>query len=201
MYSIVKRYCENENTNGLMLLDMPTGSGKTYSVIKYIFDAVQDSTNTRKFFFITTLKKNLPEEDMRRHFEEAGQLQKFKDLFLRVDSNFESVITGFLPEVIKAIPAEIKKTDEYKSLEQYINLVRDLRTEKKRNLKSALLAAEDSLRKDAEPRFRRMLQTLIAKKFTKVEDRLQAIKTEKEWQWIAALYPSVFMKDRQIIQA
>lgn len=199
MYSIVKRYCENENTNGLMLLDMPTGSGKTYSVIKYIFDAVQDSTNTRKFFFITTLKKNLPEEDMRRHFEEAGQLQKFKDLFLRVDSNFESVISGFLPEVIKAIPAEIKKTDEYKSLEQYINLVRDLRTEKKRNLKSALLAAEDSLRKDAEPRFRRMLQTLIAKKFTKVEDRLQAIKTEKEWQWIAALYPSVFMKDRQII--
>ena len=101
--------------------------------------------------------------------------------------------------MIKAIPAEIKKTDEYKSLEQYINLVRDLRTEKKRNLKSALLAAEDSLRKDAEPRFRRMLQPLIAKKFTKVEDRLQAIKTEKEWQWIAALYPSVFMKDRQII--
>ena len=54
MYNIIKRYCENEFTNGLMLLDMPTGSGKTYSVIKYIFDAVQDVNNSRRFFFITT---------------------------------------------------------------------------------------------------------------------------------------------------
>ena len=62
MYDIIKRYCESEYTNGLLLLDMPTGSGKTYTVIKYIFDAVQDPSNSRKYFFITTLKKNLPED-------------------------------------------------------------------------------------------------------------------------------------------
>jgi len=199
MYNIIKSYCENEYTNGLLLLDMPTGSGKTYSVIKYIFDAVQDCSNKQKFFFITTLKKNLPEEDLRKHFESAGQLTQFKEKFLRVESNYESVIAGFKSEIIKTIPAEIKKTDEYKAIEQYINLVKNLRLENKYNLRSALLAAEDTLRKEAEPRFRRMLQALLAKKYSNVEDRLQAIKTERDWQWVAELYPSVFMRDRQII--
>lgn len=199
MYDIIKRYCENEYTNGLMLLDMPTGSGKTYSVIKYIFDAVQNTCEKRKFFFITTLKKNLPEDDLRAHFEQAGQLTQFKEKYLRVESNYESVIAGFKSEAAKNIPSEIKKTDEYKALEQYINLVKSLREEKKYSLRSALLAAEDSLRKDAEPKFRRMLQATLAKKYSTVEARLHAIKTEKEWQWVADLYPSVFMRDRQII--
>lgn len=199
MYNIIKRYCENEFTNGLMLLDMPTGSGKTYSVIKYIFDAVQDVNNSRRFFFITTLKKNLPENDIKRFFEKEGKIQQFNELFLRVESNYESVIAGFTSEVIKSIPSDIKRTDEYKALEQYVNLVKSLRNEKKYNLQSALRAAEDSLRKEAEPKFRRMLQALLAKKYAKVEERLQAIKTEKDWQWVAQLYPSVFMREKKII--
>lgn len=199
MYNIIKRYCENEFTNGLMLLDMPTGSGKTYSVIKYIFDAVQDVNNSRRFFFITTLKKNLPENDIKHFFEKEGKLQQFNELFLRVEPNYESVVAGFTSELIKSIPSDIKKTDEYKSLEQYVNLVKSLRNEKKYNLQSALRAAEDSLRKEAEPKFRRMLQALFAKRYAKVEERLQAIKTDKDWQWVAQLYPSVFMRERKII--
>ena len=57
MYQAIKNYCENERTNGLYLLDMPTGFGKTYNVIKYIFDASTNEANKdRKYFFITTLK-------------------------------------------------------------------------------------------------------------------------------------------------
>lgn len=199
MYNIIKRYCENECTNGLLLLDMPTGTGKTYSVIKYIFDAVQDPSNKQKFFFITTLKKNLPEEDLKLFFESAGKMNLFKEKFLRVEANYESAINGFRPEVIKTIPANIKKTDEYKGLEQYINLVKNLRKENKPGLRSALIAAEDSLRKDVEPRFRKMVQILLADKYNSAEERLQVIKTEKDWQWVAEMYPSVFMRDRQII--
>lgn len=201
MYNIIQRYCENEYTNGLLLLDMPTGSGKTYSVIKYIFDAVQDPSVTRKFFFITTLKKNLtgPEVELRKDFEEAGKSAQLKEKFLRVDSNYESVISGFTPETIKTIPLDIKKTDEYKELDQHINLVNTLRKDKKYNLGGVLDAAEKTLREKIEPPFRMMLQTLLAKKYSTFEDRLQAIKTDKAWQWVAELYPSVFMRDRQII--
>ena len=60
MYNIIKNYVENGHTNGLVLVDMPTGSGKTYSAIEYIFDACLDENNkTRKYIFVTTLKKNL----------------------------------------------------------------------------------------------------------------------------------------------
>ncbi len=199
MYNIVKRYCENEHNNGLMLLDMPTGAGKTYSVIQYIFDAVQDTKSTRKYFFITTLKKNLPEAELKKHFEKEGKLTQFKEKYLMVDSNSESVINGFSSDIQKSIPYDIKKTEEYQQLEQYISLIKNLRKENKFNLRGALTAAEDALRTDAEPKFRRMLQVLLSKKYTTVEKRLQAIKTEKDWQWIATLYPSVFMRDRQII--
>ena len=66
MYDVIKKYAENGNSNGLMLIDMPTGSGKTYSAVKYIFDACQDEQNAeRKYIFVTTLKKNLPNDDLK----------------------------------------------------------------------------------------------------------------------------------------
>ncbi len=38
MYDVIKKYAENDKINGLMLIDMPTGSGKTYAAIKHIYD-------------------------------------------------------------------------------------------------------------------------------------------------------------------
>ena len=32
MYKVIKEFCEDGNTHGLFLMDMPTGFGKTYSV-------------------------------------------------------------------------------------------------------------------------------------------------------------------------
>ncbi len=60
MYSCIKSFMDNDKENGLLLLDMPTGFGKTYSVIKYIAEFIKETGETgKKIFFITTLKKNL----------------------------------------------------------------------------------------------------------------------------------------------
>lgn len=200
MYKVIQRFCKDEYDNGLLLLDMPTGSGKTYSVLNYIFDAVQNSDDKRRYFFITTLKKNLPIEDLRKRFETAGKLDIYKEKFLFVDSNSESVISGLTKDVIAAIPYEIKKTNEYKKFESFIKSIQGLREKKGGNdLKSILIAAEDKLRTEVEPRFRRYIQSLLVKKFVKLQDRKNAIKTDKDWQWVEKLYPSVFMKDKRII--
>lgn len=69
MYGIIKNYVENENTNGLLLVDMPTGSGKTYSAIEFIYNSCLNPENSdRKYIFVTTLKKNLPFEDLKSRF-------------------------------------------------------------------------------------------------------------------------------------
>lgn len=172
MYKVIQRFCNDEHDNGLLLLDMPTGSGKTYSVLNYIFDAVLNEADNRKYFFITTLKKNLPIEDLRSRFEKADVLNLYKEKFLFVDSNSESVISGLTKDVIAAIPHDIKKTDEYKNFETCITTIQNLRDKKKfTDLKSILTTAEDKLRTDAEPRFRRFIQNLLVKKYTKLQDR------------------------------
>lgn len=104
MYKAIQNYCNNGNNNGLFLLDMPTGYGKTYSVLKYIYESSLDESNSKKrFFFITTLKKNLPIEELKKWFTDADQLDKFNEKFLFIDANADCVIDGLTKEIINEI--------------------------------------------------------------------------------------------------
>lgn len=72
MQELIGKFCgDKERDNGLLLIDMPTGMGKTYAVTKYIAENYQNIKG--KIFFITQLKKNLPEDDLRKRFEEIGK--------------------------------------------------------------------------------------------------------------------------------
>lgn len=198
MYSAIKRYCENERNNGLYLLDMPTGFGKTYNVIKYIFDAATDEVNKdRRYFFITTLKKNLPSSELEEWFQNAGKADLFKKKFLFIDSNVDCAVEHLTKKVRNSIPNDIKKTDEYKNFDKGIALIQS--QDKDSNLKAFVSSIQDTLRTKTEPAFRKMLQALLAKEYPTIEKRMYAIKTEKRWQWLGELYPAVFTKDRQII--
>lgn len=80
MFNTIHNYCYNGQNNGLLLLDMPTGSGKTYNVLNYIFEeSIKEENKSKKFFFITTLKKNLPIKELEERFKNAGLATYFKD--------------------------------------------------------------------------------------------------------------------------
>ena len=53
MKQAIVNFCKAMDA-GLFLLDMPTGFGKTYSVLDYA-----PEFKDKKIFFVTTLKKNL----------------------------------------------------------------------------------------------------------------------------------------------
>ncbi len=200
MYTAIKNYCNNGNDNGLFLLDMPTGYGKTYSVLKYICEASLDESNSqRRFFFITTLKKNLPTEELKNQFAKAGQLDKFNDKFLFIDANADCVINGLTSEIINEIPNEITKTDEYKSFFQDVRFLQDQKNTNKVDLRGFIASIKDNLRSKSEPNFRKLLQTMLAKEFSTVNERIYAIRKNKRWQWLGKLYPAVFTRDKQII--
>lgn len=65
MKTLLEEYLDNLQ-KGLLLLDMPTGSGKTYAVIDYIASHIQTlKAQQRKILFITPMKKNLPFDELK----------------------------------------------------------------------------------------------------------------------------------------
>lgn len=120
MYTVIKNYCSNEIENGLLLLDMPTGFGKTYNVLKYIYEASMEAANAeRKFFFVTTLKKNLPKEDLEKHFRSGGHLVEFKDMLAynymqcREEHRKPGEDEFSLESAIRSILAEFRLSDKH----------------------------------------------------------------------------------------
>lgn len=201
MYTAIKNFCNNGDDNGLFLLDMPTGYGKTYSVLKYIYEASMEQTNEKKrFFFVTTLKKNLPSKELEKFFANAGQLDKFKEKFLFIDANTDCVIDKLSNTIIENIPKEIKKTDEYKEFKQDVKFLQEQKNAGKNGLnRFCINSIRDNLRIKSEPNFRKLLQRMLAKEFSTVDERIYAIKTNKRWQWLGELYPVVFTREKQII--
>ena len=122
MYNVINRFAISKEVNhGLMLIDMPTGSGKTYNAVKYIFDAsMLEENKDKKFLFITTLKKNLPIEDLKKLFENSEKTNLFYDKVLFINSNIDSVIEGWTDTIKKDIPLSIQKLDEFSQLDDDI---------------------------------------------------------------------------------
>jgi len=204
MKQIISNYCNNPDINsGLLLIDMPTGFGKTYNVLDYIYNASLDEANSnRKIFFITTLKKNLPENELKQHFEKNGKTDLFKEKFLFIDSNVDSILRNYSSELEKSIPYEtIRKTDIYKKFKSDVIFVQEQLRLKDQGKGSATLlnSIRENLSTRTEPEFRRFVQNLLSKQYETVKDRLYAIKTDPKWQWLGVLYPAAFTRDKQII--
>lgn len=190
MVEIIKKYCDNSNLNsGLLLIDSPTGSGKTHSVMQYICDKVCDNSNT-KIFYITSLKKNLPEKDLSNMFSKIGKGKLFDKKFLYINSNVEQVKENW-SKVKNQIPTHIREHSTYKNLNSTLNYLNNLPNDLKSNI-------ENQLRTEFEPNFRKHIKSLLQQKFANAKERLNAIKTDSSWKWIGILYPAVFTSERQI---
>lgn len=200
MYDIIKKYVENENSTGLILIDMPTGSGKTYSAIQFIYNSCMNEENAkRKYIFVTTLKKNLPSDDLKDWFEKDGKPGLYNEKVLVIDSNMDAVVEGWTDELERHIPPEIKKTEEYKRFRNDVGFVKSQRVDKKSDLRDYLSSIEANLRERTEPAFRRLVSEFLSKEYSTVDERIMAIKTKERWQWIGKLYPAVFTKERQVL--
>lgn len=103
--------------NGLYLIDMPTGTGKTTQAIDYIFDHMDKNTT---FFYVTSLNKNVDDayNKLRYKFNASGKLNVFDDMVLRLYSNSEQVI-----EKLGTVP--YNPDDEIMRFNSYIQLKRE----------------------------------------------------------------------------
>lgn len=202
MYETIKKFCENETENGLFLMDLPTGFGKTHNVIQYIFDAACDEKNKeKKFFFVTNLKKNLPEKQLRELFEKNGRKEEFDQKFLFLNSNAELAIEGYTknPSIYLNIPNEIKEYDETKFFFQSLKEICRLRKMKKEGEFDLASNAESIFAAKIERDFRHKMETLLRNKYKTTDDRKKAVQKGGEWSWLGDLYESTKTSEKQII--
>jgi len=117
MQCAVKRFAESKN-NGLCLIDMPTGTGKTYLTGKLIEDYIKGNilSDIDTIIYLTPLKKNVDDiyEDVRKAFSDDAEL--FDNNALRLFPNYECVIENITEEVILSkIPQSLKKKESFKN--------------------------------------------------------------------------------------
>lgn len=188
MQKAIENFCKDRE-NGLFLLDMPTGFGKTYNVLEFIVENCEKPEyKDVKFFFVTTLKKNLPYEDLRERFKQRGKEKYFENNSLRIQANADVVIEKLFDlDKTNKIPKEIKSKGSYKDL---IGLVTEFRN-------SGSKIADKIIRETAEREFREdVIKELEI--FRTSDKKLKEIKNNPKYQWIGELYPSVFTKEKQI---
>ncbi len=195
MEDIIKQFCL-EKEKGLFLLDMPTGFGKTYNVLEFIANNYDSPEfKDKKIFFITTLKKNLPETELRERFQKKGKITDFNTLFINLKSNTDFVIEN-LEKYYKEIPESIRRLPETKLLRSNVIMYNKYKEHKGEDCFdcSQLLPI---IREQNEPRFRDQIEAFLPSQ-TSATQKLKLIENDKNYAWIGKIYPSVFSKTKRI---
>ncbi len=194
MEKILNEYCHSQCEPGLLLLSMPTGFGKTYNVLNFIYEHYEEfAAQKRKILFVTNLKKNLPIQDIHKRFIADGKEQEFTQHVLFIDSN-SGAVEKHLLSVDEEIPEQFK-TSTYSRLKSYIETLSQ-NAVLPNTVQSSL---KTEIRKQLEPAFRKSITNVLYKKFKTKKERLAAIKNDPNYQWIGKLYPAVFTDERTIL--
>lgn len=179
--------------NGLYLIDMPTGTGKTTQAIDYIFDHMDKNTT---FFYVTSLNKNVDDayNKLRYKFNASGKLNIFDDMVLRLYSNSEQVI-----EKLCTVP--YNPDDEIMRFNSYIQLKREVEMLDKivnvdPSIKDKLVT---EIREKLEPAFRRDVKIYLNDKFNTKKERFKYIK--EHHNWLIQVYPSILTNFRKVFFA
>ena len=195
MYNCIKSFMESEKENGLLLLDMPTGFGKTYSSIQYIFDFMTNEKNANKKLFFITTQKNLPIDELTDKLTEAGYSHLIEKT-IKLESHIDTAIKNYTPAIFRDVPDEIRKTEEFKNFKNDLEFLHN--ADKGQNSTYAP-SVKNNFQKNTERLFRALLQKALYKNFPNVDERLLAIKTDSSWQWVGQLYPAVFTREKQVL--
>ncbi|WP_270566897.1 hypothetical protein [Clostridium beijerinckii] len=196
MKDTIDEFINSKKINsGLFLADLPTGYGKTYIAARSIHDYVTAKDNPQKVFFITTLVKNLPIEELKNAYKEFGDLDGYNRDVLVIKSNFDFVRDSILELDIP----ERYRTSSFFALYEKIKLLNSLESKKDTSIKAFKDIIKNEIREKYEPAFRRDIQGIIRKELPKsIALRREIIRTNSDYRWIGVLYPTVFMSDYKV---
>lgn len=172
------RHFRDEKKSGLLLIDYPTGVGKTHNAITYMEMHRDDET----IFFITPLKKNL--------FDAYDKLKKrikdkkwFDANVILLKSNFDSICENIL-EIDNDEEDVLLGKDSFKSLRNGIKIFKDTKND---SLKEIIERDEKRFRNDVEQYLR---------KYESKKEKYRCIK--ENHPWLIKLYPGIESENKKI---
>lgn len=196
--NLLEKYCDitNPEKTGLLLLDLPTGFGKTYETLKFIYDNYQKSD--KKIVFLTELKKNLPHDTtLKKFFEKDNRLAVFEQDVVFINSNVDCVLGNLIPNE-NEIPDFIKESQEFRTLRRNIIDFQSLSKKKDETSNRLSERIKTEIQKENEPAFRQFISNLFYENGKKKEERAALLKNDKNFQWIAKVYPASLSFEKKI---
>lgn len=184
MKDILRNFLEiNDQSSGLMLLPLTTGSGKTHHVLEYIADLLLRNRE-QKVFFITTQKKNLPVDKLRRMYKGDD----FDERVLRIQSVMDCIKENLTDNLVKEIKLEQQTLASSSKLNMLVAVRKEILRIGDENIETGRVA---------EREFRNELLYFLTKECKK-DELLEKIKKDKAWHWVGKLYPMVYTSERQV---
>lgn len=192
---------DKQKPHGLFLIDMPTGSGKTYTVLDMIArylngEILQD---VPRIIYLTPLNKNVKDaynDLLKNIMEPKGAKDLFESNCLWVKANSQAVLDSF-KEVEQSIPKEIKKKDSYHKLKGFVEGYEEACHGVKEGIASTKMTIETDIREKFEPAFRQDLKLELNKICHNKASKMRKIR--EDWKFILTLYPSVLIEKRKVL--
>lgn len=196
----------NTKKNGLAVLEVHTGGGKTHNSIQviseYIKEELAKKKSPRKCYFLSPQLKNLPEGMLKKLFPDNAE----KHIFLNLKANREQILEYFLP-MYQSMPAEVKRLPECKELQaaiqhlEEVEKIAELGGQSEKAVESTQkyieIIKDDITRKERD--FRKALRGVLYNK-EEFHELIEAAKQggqayyallDKRFHWLATLYPAM----------
>ena len=145
-----------DKNNGLIIADMPTGFGKTYNCVEVMYEYIYIKNGIKKQFYITTLKKNLPIQDLKNVYDRNNN-KNFKNDVLVIKSNYDYIFDNFFDV---EIPYKFRE-EIYYELEKKLKFLKNEEIKFENTLLDMKIETENIIRKDLEIKFRKNIINIL----------------------------------------
>lgn len=199
---IIESYAfDKMQDNGLLLIPLPTGAGKSYTIFSFIHNVLVKKKTNKKIIFVTSLKKNLQIDELESKFLE-NEKSIFEDKVILLKSYLDFVIEN-LPKVENKINFKINETSEYKKLNAAIRYCNEMENNinfrKNHQILETVKNKKDEIRDTLEPNFRKRIKTIINENVPqKAGYKLRLTFVKSKMPWLLELYPQILSNEKQV---
>ena len=187
LINVLDRETAKSKKNGLFLVDVPTGYGKSYAAFQLLANHLLDEGDSRRFFFITPQKKNLPSVDDILSLLPKSKRERYRNDVLLIESWEDAVFSSTIGTNEEDVPGWVSKLPEFEKLKSLVL---------KRRLNPRVKEREFS---DAERAFRHAVEDFLFNEASSVSARCELLRNDRGWKWLGRLYPVAFTCQARVV--